>query len=69
MELQYLKKGKEVRPDMRSEDWCIKCKVEGHYKDQCHVYHDYLTAGGPNPLKSEPSAGPSTESSVWCSIF
>jgi len=54
---------------MCSEVWWIKCKVEGHYKDQCLVYPNYLVVGGPNPLKPKLSAGPSTESSVWCSIF
>ncbi len=69
MEIQYLKKGKNVQLDMCSEFWCIKCKAEGHCKDQCHVYLDYLATRGPNPLKLEPSAEPSTRLSVWCSIF
>lgn len=64
MEIQYLKKGKEVRPHMRSQFWCIKCKGEGHYKDQCPVYRDYLAARSPNPLKPDPSTGPSTGLSV-----
>jgi len=59
MELQYLKKRKEARSKMRSEVWCTKCKVEGHYKDKCPIYHYYVVVGGPNPLNLEPSAGAS----------
>lgn len=69
MELQDLKKGKEAQSEMHSEVFCTKCKVEGHHKDQCLVYHDYVAAVGPNPLKSEPSVGQSTRPSLWCSIF
>lgn len=69
MELQDLKKGKEAQPDTHLEVWCIKFKVEGHYKDQCPVYPNYLASRGPNPLKLEPNAEPSTRSNLWCSIF
>jgi len=68
MELQDLEKGKEAWSEMHSEVWCTKCKVEGHYKDQCPVYRNYVAAEGPNALKSEHSAGPSTGLSAWCSI-
>lgn len=45
MELQSLKKGKEVQPDVCEEYWCLKCKGHGHDK------HHYSVVGlwGPNP--------------------
>ena len=51
MELQDLNKGKEVNSETHSEVWCTKCKVEGHHKDQCPMFWDYIAAGGPNLLK------------------
>lgn len=60
MELQDFKKGKEAQSEMCSEVLCTKCKVEGHHKDQCLVYHDYVVVVGPNILNSEPSVVPST---------
>ena len=38
--------------------WCIKCKASGNHKDQCHVFNNYLNAGGPSPLNNL----------VWCTI-
>lgn len=68
MELQDIKKGKEVRSSMQSEVWCIKCKVEGHYKVKLPVYRDYSGTRMPSPLKPGLSVGPSIGLNVWCSI-
>ena len=46
LELQSLKKGKEVRKEV----WCTRCRVEGHSKEQCPVFAQYLASGAPNPL-------------------
>lgn len=68
MELQDLKNGKEVKTETHYEVWWTKCKVEGHHKDQCHIFQDYIGAGGPNPLK--PSfTGSNIGASTRCSIF
>jgi hypothetical protein len=40
-------KGKEKREDI----WCIRCKSEGHDKEHCPLFHEYLASGAPNPLK------------------
>lgn len=55
LQLQDMKKGKEVREDI----WCIKCK-EGHHKDQCPIFQEHLIGGAPNPLNHG--------ASPWCEI-
>jgi hypothetical protein len=40
-------KGKEKREDI----WCIICKEEGHEKENCPLFNEYLASGAPNPLK------------------
>jgi hypothetical protein len=40
-------KGKEKREDI----WCIRCKSEGHDKDNCPLFNEYLASGAPNPFK------------------
>jgi hypothetical protein len=40
-------KGKEKREDI----WCIRCKAEGHDKEHCPLFNEYLASGAPNPLK------------------
>jgi hypothetical protein len=30
---------------------CIKCKPEGHDKEHCPLFHEYLASGAPSPLK------------------
>jgi len=57
IQLQDMKKGKEVREEI----WCIRCKAEGHHKDQCPLFQEYLASGAPNPLNH--GAGP------WCEIY
>ena len=46
LELQSLKKGKEIR----EEAWCTRCKTEGHSKEHCPVFAEYLASGAPNLL-------------------
>ena len=46
LQLQDIKKGKEIREEV----WCTKCRTEGHSKEHCLVYAEYLAAGAPNPL-------------------
>jgi hypothetical protein len=40
-------KGKEKREYIR----CIRCKLEGHDKDHCPLFNEYLASGAHNPLK------------------
>jgi hypothetical protein len=40
-------KGKEKREDI----WCIRCKSEGHDKEHCPLFHEYLASEAPSPLK------------------
>ena len=56
LQLQDIKKGKEIREEV----WCTKCRTEGHSKEHCPVYAKYLVAGAPNPLPQP--QGP------WCEI-
>lgn len=69
MELQSLKKGKEVRPKVHTEVWCLKCKGNGRDKVHCPIYQNYLIRGGPVPLKPENTTGPSVGVALWCTIF
>jgi hypothetical protein len=31
--------------------WCIICKSEGHEKEHCPLFHEYLASGALSPLK------------------
>ena len=46
LELQSLKKGKEVREEV----WCTRCITEGHSKEHCLVFAEYLASSAPKPL-------------------
>ena len=46
LELQSLKKGKEVREEI----WCTRCRTKRHSNEQCLVLAQYLASGAPNPL-------------------
>ena len=46
LQLHELKKVKEVVQDI----WCVRCKAQGHNKDNCLVFVEYLATGVPNPL-------------------
>jgi len=49
LQVEDMKKDKEK--EKREYIWCIKCKVEGHDKQHCPLFNEYLAYGAPNPLK------------------
>jgi hypothetical protein len=40
-------KGKYKREDI----WCVRCKSEGHDKEHCPLFHEYVASGALSPLK------------------
>ena len=46
LQLHEIKKGKEVAQEI----WRVKCKAQGHTKDNYPVFVEYLASGAPNPL-------------------
>jgi hypothetical protein len=46
IQLEELTKGKEKQEQV----WCTKCRTEGHHKDECPTFTQYLETGAPNPL-------------------
>jgi len=64
MQLQDLKKVKEVKSGTHFEVWCTKFKAKGHHKDQGPIFQDYITAGGLNPLKPKSSTRSSIDAST-----
>ena len=57
LELQSLKKGKEVHEEV----WCTRCWTKGHSKEQCPFFTQLLASGACNPL---PHIG-----GLWCKIY
>ena len=51
IEMQSLKQERTACPEGREEVWCVKCKGQGHDKDHCSVFVNYLTEGGLMPLR------------------
>jgi hypothetical protein len=49
-------KGKEKREDI----WCIRWKSEGHDKEHCSLFNEYLASRAPNPLKQD--------TLPWCEV-
>jgi hypothetical protein len=49
-------KGKEKREVV----WCTTCRIEGHHKNECPTFVQYMETRVPNPF---PIGGP------WCNIF
>jgi hypothetical protein len=45
--------------DKREVVWCTTCRTEGHHKNECPTFAQYMETGMPNPL---PTGGP------WCEI-
>ena len=41
-----MKKGKYTREEV----WCIRCRIEGHDKEQCPTLRNYSNTGAPNPF-------------------
>lgn len=68
LELQILKKDKSSRPEVHEEVWCLKCKNQVHDKDHCPVFANYITGGGPMPLRQEAPTRPSVGPTLWCAI-
>lgn len=68
LEMQILKQDRTTWPEAREEVWCIKCKGQGHDKDHCPVFMNFLTGGGSMPLRPEAQAGPSMAPTLWCMI-
>jgi len=69
LEMQSLKEDKIARPEVRDEVWCVKYKGQGHDKDHCPVFANYLVGGGPMPLRLEAQESPSATPTLWCMIF
>lgn len=49
LQLQDIKKGKKTREEV----WCTKWKVEGHSKEHCPIFAEYLASGVPNTLPQD----------------
>jgi hypothetical protein len=50
---------KNKNKDKREAVWCTTCRTEGHHKNECPMFAQYMEAGMPNPL---PPGG------LWCEI-
>jgi hypothetical protein len=46
--------------DKRESIWCTTCRMEGHHKNECPTFAQYMAVGIPNPL---PTRG------LWCKIY
>ena len=57
-----------VQPEVREEVWCLKCKSQGHDKDHCPIFVNYIVGGGLIILRLEAQAGASTGPALWHSI-
>ena len=68
LEFQSLKKERSAWPVVCKEIWCLKCKFQGHDKDHCHVFTNYVAGGGPMPLRAEAQVGPIIGPMLWCAI-
>jgi len=68
LEIQSLKQDRALQLEVSEEVWCIKCKGQGHDKDHCPVFVNYLAGGGPMPLRLEAQEGPSATPTLWCAI-
>jgi hypothetical protein len=51
LSLQVEDMKKDKGKDKREDIWCIRCKSEGHDKEHCPLFHEYLASGAPSPLK------------------
>ena len=68
LEMQSLKQDRTTCPETREEVWCIKCKGQGHDKDHCPLFMNYLVRRGPMPVILEAQARPSATPALWCVI-
>jgi hypothetical protein len=51
LSLQVEDMKKDKVKDKRENIWCIRCKSEGHEKENYPLFHEYLASGSPIPLK------------------
>lgn len=69
LKMQNLKQDRTVQLEVREEVWCLKRKSQGHDKDHCPVFTNYLLGGGSMPLRPDSQAGPSITLALWCTIY
>lgn len=67
--MKSLKKDKIAWPEVHKEVWCLKCKRQGHEKDNYPIFTNYVELGGPMLLRSEVVERPSTGPMLWCAIY
>jgi hypothetical protein len=51
LSLQVEDMKKDKVKDKREDIWCIRCKLEGHDKENYPLFHEYLAFGALRPLK------------------
>ena len=49
--LQVKDMKKEKGKYKREGIWCVRCRSEGHDKEHCPLFNEYLAFGAPSPLK------------------
>ena len=69
LEMESLKYDRASFQEVHEGVWCIKCKGQGHDKDHCLVFANYLERGGPMPLRPEAQAWSSAAATLWCVIY
>ena len=47
LQIKDIRKGKEAQEDL----WCTKCRTDGHTKDNCPTFMNYVSFSAPNRLK------------------
>ena len=67
LDMQSLKQDRIVRPEAE-EICCLKCKGQGHEKDHCPVFVNYIIGGSPMPLRPKAQERLSAGPVVWCTI-
>lgn len=65
LEMQSLKQDRVPRPQVHEEVWCIKCKGQGHDKDHCPIFANYLVGGVLMPLRPTVQVGLSASAALW----
>lgn len=68
LRIASLENDKTIWLEVREEVWCLKWKGEGHDKDHCLVFMNYVVAGGLMTLRLEAQARPSMGLTLCCAI-
>ena len=68
LEMKSLKQDKTIRLEVHEEICCLKCKCQGHDKDHCMVFVNYISGGGPMHLRLKVEAGSNAGPTLWCAI-